>query len=295
MVEILVYSLVNSAVFSLIAVGFALVYGVSRVANFAHGALYVVCGFLAWSFFNSLGLPYWLVVIVSLISVILIGAAIYQFLLIRVRGMPVSEIIVSLAVALVILEGLRLQRMGSFKGFIGPGYVLPVFFDRTVEIAGVTIDSHRLIIIAIALVFTLIMWLFTHYTKTGLALRAIAQNERAALMLGIDSDWTATVALSIGSALAGVAAITILPLGQITAEAGYEVLVSALVVCIVGGLGSWTGAILASFLLGFITTFVAAWGAVTYQKVVLFGVIFLVLIIKPSGLLGKQKELEERI
>jgi branched-chain amino acid transport system permease protein len=295
MLEILVYSLVNSAVFALIAVGFALVYGVSRVANFAHGALYVVCGFLAWSFFNSLGLPYWLAVILSLISVILLGAAIYQFLLMRVRGMPVSEIIVSLAMAIAILEGLRLQRMGSFKGFIGPGYVLPVFIDRTVAVAGVTVDLHRLIIIAIALVFTLIMWFFTHHTKTGLSLRAIAQNERAALMLGIDSDWTATLALSFGSALAGFAAITILPLGQITAEAGYEVLVSALVVCIVGGLGSWTGAILASFLLGFITTFVAAWGAVTYQKVVLFGVIFLALIVRPSGLVGRQKELEERV
>jgi branched-chain amino acid transport system permease protein len=209
--------------------------------------------------------------------------------------MPVSEIIVSLAIALAILEGLRLQRMGSFRGFIGPGYVLPVFFDRTVKIVGVTIDLHRLTIIGIALVFIFCMWFFTHHTKMGLALRAIAQNERAALMLGIDSDWTATVALSLGSALAGLAAIIVLPLGQITAEAGYEVLVSALVVCIVGGLGSWTGAILASFFLGFITTFVAAWGAVTYQKVVLFGVILLTLIVKPSGLLGRQKELEERV
>jgi branched-chain amino acid transport system permease protein len=295
MIEVFIYSLVNSAVFALIALGFTLVYGVSRVANFAHGALYVICGFLTWSLFNSLGLHYLLAVILSLITVIIVGALIYQFLLIRVRGMPVSEIIVSLAIALAILEGLRLQKMGIFKGFIGPGYVLPVFIDHTVTIAGVIIDLHRLVIIGIALALIFVMWLFTHYTKTGLGLRAIAQNERAALMLGIDSDLIATVALSTGSALAGLAAITILPLGQVTAEAGYDVLVSALVVCIVGGLGSWMGGILASLFLGFITTLVAAWGAITYQKVVLFGVIILILIVKPSGLFGRQKELEERV
>jgi branched-chain amino acid transport system permease protein len=78
MLEIVLYSLVNSTVFALIAVGFALVYGVSRVANFAHGALYVVCGYLAWSFFHSLGLPYWLAVILSLVTVTFAGAVIYQ-------------------------------------------------------------------------------------------------------------------------------------------------------------------------------------------------------------------------
>ena len=114
-------------------------------------------------------------------------------------------------------------------------------------------------------------------------------------MLGIDSDWTAALAMSIGSALVGIAAITILPLGTVSAEAGYEILIIAVAVCFIGGIGSWGGAILASFLIGFATTLVAAGGATTYQKMVLFGFIILILIIKPSGLLGKQKELEERV
>lgn len=293
--EIFIYGLVNSAVYALIAIGFALVYGVSRVANFAHGALYVACGYTAWSLFNTLGLPYWLSVIFSLVAVTIIGVIIYRFLLLRVRGMPVSEIIVSFAIALAILEGLRLQRIGSFGGFIGPGYMLPVFVDRTVSIFGVIIDLHRILIIGVAVVLVASIWLFTSFTKTGLALQAIAQNERAAMMLGIDADWTATIALALGSALAGLAAITILPLAQLTAEAGYEVLTIAIAVCIVGGLGSWKGTVIASLILGYVVTFVAAWGAITYQKVVLFAIIILMLMIKPSGLLGKQKELEERV
>lgn len=293
--EIFIYGLVNSAVYALVAIGFALVYGVSRVANFAHGALYVLCGYTAWSLFNSLGLPYLMSVFLSLVTITIIGAAIYTLLLLRVRGMPVAEIIVSFAIALAILEGLRLQSIGSFKGFIGSGYILPVFVDRTVSMFGVVIDLHRILIIGVGAVLVGFMWLFTYFTKTGLALQAIAQNERAAMMLGIDSDWTATIALSFGSTLAGLAAITILPLGQVTAEAGYEVLIIAIAVCIVGGLGSWRGTVIASLILGYITTFVAAWGAITYQKVVLFAIIILMLIVKPSGLLGKQKELEERV
>lgn len=293
--EIFIYGLVNSAVYALIAIGFALVYGVSRVANFAHGALYVACGYTAWSLFNSLNLPYWQSVVFSLVTVTILGVIIYRFLLLRVRGMPVSEIIVSFAIALAILEGLRLQKIGGFGGFIGPGYMLPVFVDRTVSIFGVIIDLHRILIIGVAVVLVSSIWLFTNFTKTGLALQAIAQNERAAMMLGIDSDWTATIALALGSALAGLAAITILPLAQLTAEAGYEVLTIAIAVCIVGGLGSWKGTVIASLILGYVVTFVAAWGAITYQKVVLFAIIILMLMIKPSGLLGKQKELEERV
>lgn len=292
---IFIYCLVNSAILALMASGFTLVFGVSRVANFAHGAIYVLCGFMAWSFLNSLGLPYWLSIIISLSIVSLLGIAIYRLFFARLRGMPISEILVSLALGLLILEGLRLQGIGGFKGFIGPGYILPVFIDRTVTFAGVMIDVHRLFILGIGVALIISMWLFTRYTKTGLALRAIAQNERAALMLGIDSDWAAALSLTIGSALAGLAAIVLLPLAQVTAEAGYNVLIIAVAVCVIGGLGSWAGTILAAVVLGFATTLVDAFGAIQYQKVVLFGAIILILIVRPSGFLGKQKELEERV
>jgi branched-chain amino acid transport system permease protein len=139
------------------------------------------------------------------------------------------------------------------------------------------------------------MWLFTHYTKLGLALRAIAQDERAAMMLGIDSDRAAVISLAIGSALAAIAAILILPLGNITIDNGYSVLIYALSVCIIGGLGSWSGAIIAAFLLGFIQIITSYFGATQWQMVVIIAAIMLTLIFRPSGLFGKQKELEERV
>ena len=293
--DILIYGTVNSIVFALIAVGFSLVYGVSRIPNFAHGSVYVLVGFLTWSFINDLKLNYVLAVFISLIIASIIGLIIYRFILIRLRGLPTSEIIASFAVSLIILEGLRMQGIAGFKGFIGPFYVLQPFIEGKISIFGVFVDYQRLIIIAGGLVILLFLWIFTHHTKTGLSLRAIAQDEQAAMMLGVNSDRTAMISLAIGSALAGLAAVLILPLGNIAAEQGYRVLVYALAVCIIGGLGSWAGTILASFVLGFsMITSTALFGAL-WENVVLIGTIILILLFKPSGLMGKQKELEERV
>jgi len=293
--DILIYGTVNSVKFALIAVGFTLVYGVSRLPNFAHGALYILVGFLTWSFINDLKINYLLAIILSLIISAFLGAIIYRLVLIRLRGMATSEIIASFAVSLIILEGLRMQGIGGFKGFIGPFYVLPPFIEGKMAISGVLIDFQRLIIIGAGLAVVLLLWIFTHHTKIGLSLRAIAQDERAAMMLGIDSDRAAIIALSIGSALAGLAAVIILPLGNVTAETGYKVLIYALAVCIIGGLGSWAGAVLASFVLGFAMIISTALFGAVWENVVLVGAIILILILRPSGLLGKQKELEERV
>jgi branched-chain amino acid transport system permease protein len=293
--DVLIYGTVNSVVFALIALGFTLVYGVSRVPNFAHGSIYILVGFLTWSFVNDLKMNYAFAIVVSLAIAAAIGLFIYQFILIRLRGMPTSEIIASFAVSLIILEGLRMQGIAGFKGFIGPFYVLRPFIEGKLKIAGVFVDYQRLIIIAAGVALVIVLWLFTHHTKMGLSLRAIAQDEQAAMMLGVNSDRMAMISLSIGSALAGLAAVTILPLGNITAETGYRVLIYALAVCIIGGLGSWVGAVLASFVIGFAMKLSTAIFGAMWESVVLVGTIILILLFKPSGLLGKQKELEERV
>jgi branched-chain amino acid transport system permease protein len=294
-VDVIVYGLVNGMIFFLMAVGFSFVYGISRLPNFAHGALYVVTGFITWSFMNNAGLPFWLSILISLIIVSLAGMAIYRFIMIRVRGMPISEIIVSFAVALAILEGLRLQGIGGFKGFIGPGYVLPPFYDGVVSTDWLMIDMHRLLILAVGVFILFFMWLFTHYHKIGLALKAMAQHERAALMIGINSDRMAIVALALGSALAGIAAVAIMPLGNVNVESGYHVLTHAIAVCVIGGLGSWAGTLLAALVLGLATTIMSAFGGTMWNNVLIFGLIIFILIVRPSGLLGQQKELEERV
>ena len=287
--NIFIFGLVNSVILALTATGFALVYGVSRLANFAHGALYILVGFATWLFLNRLGINYIGSILLSIIIVSVIGAGIYRLFLIRVKGMPASEIIASLALGIAIMELFR------WRGFISEAYMLPPFINGSVSIAGVMIDWQRLIIIGVGLAMMLFLWLFTHHTKVGLSLRAIAQDKQASMMSGIEPDRTAVISLAMGSALAGIAAVVILPLGNITVETGYMVLTNAIAVCIIGGLGSWAGVFAGAFLLGFAEILTAAFIGPQWQMVVVLLFIILTLILKPSGLLGKQKELEERV
>jgi branched-chain amino acid transport system permease protein len=287
--EILVYGIINSIALTLMALGFALVYGISRVPNFAHGAVYVVCGFITWTLLHSLRLNYLLSAALAILATGVIGALIYRFVLIRVRGMAISEIIASYAVGMAILEGLR---WGGFKGMT---YTLPVFAPGMIFIGGVPVDLHRVILVGVGAAVIGALWAFTHFTKIGLALRGMAQDERAALTLGIDSDAMALVATALGSMLAGLAAILLLPLGNIVVEAGYNVLILAISVCIVGGLGSWGGAVLAAFLIGFAQMLTVVFLGSHYQMVVALLAIIFTLILRPSGLFGRQKELEERV
>src|SRR5512143_3036406 len=287
--DILIYGTINSVTLALYALGFALVYGISRLPNFAHGAIYVLSGFIAWSALNIFGLNYLLSVVLAMLITALIGSAIYQFFLIRVRGMEISEIIASYAIALAILEGLR------WKGFKGMTYTLPTFIDGSISIGGVSVDYQRLLVVGAGAALVAFLWVFTHHTRIGLALRGMAQDERAALMLGIDSDIMAVVAMGLGSMLAALAALLLLPLGNIVVESGYNVLILAIAVCIVGGIGSWAGAVMAAFLIGFAQILTVAYLGAHYQMVVALLAIILTLILKPSGLFGQQKELEERV
>jgi branched-chain amino acid transport system permease protein len=285
----LLYGLINSAVLALMALGFNLTFGISGVANFAYGAIYVVAGFLAWTFMNQLNFPYVLAAAVTIVLIGVFGSLIYRFIIRRIRGLVISEVIATFAIAIVILEFLR------YVGFIGFKYSLPVFIDGSVEVFDTFVDIQRLLIIACVILLIGGLYFFTHHTRTGLAFRGIAQEEHTSLSLGINPERIASLSMGLGSSLGAFAALVILPLGTITVDGGYDVLINALSVCIVGGLGSTFGVIIASFIIGYAQTVTATYLAAHWTMIVSLAAILVILVIKPSGLLGHQKELEERV
>ena len=287
--SLFIYGLINSVTLALTALGFSLTYGISRVANFAHGALYVLAGFTAWFFLYRLHLNYYIAVLMAIVLIALIGASIYRLALIHVRGMPLLEIIVTFALGTAALESLR------YFGFLGSNYSLPPLFRGSVNLLGVPVDAQRIALVVIGGALVLLLWLFTRHTRIGLAFRAIAQDEQAAMMLGIDSDVMATLSLALGAALVGLAAVVVLPLGFIATESGTNILVSAIAVCILGGLESTAGVIVASLLIGYAQILTVAYLGPHYQMIVALFAILITLILRPSGLFGKQKELEERV
>jgi branched-chain amino acid transport system permease protein len=285
----LVYGFVNSIILVLVALGFNLTFGISGVANFAYGALYIMGALVCWVFLNSIGLPYFFAVVLAVVITAIAGALMYRFVLLRIRGLVLSEVIATFGIGLALLE------LFKYMGFIGFEYSLPVFIDTSIEIGEVVIDVQRIFIVLIGIAMAGFIWFFTHHTRTGLRFRGIAQEERTALSLGINTDRVAMLSVSFGGAYAAIAAILVLPLGTINVEHGYSVLINALAVCIVGGLGSTGGLVLASFLIGYGQTFTVTYLESHWVMLVPLFAILVILVIKPSGLFGEQKELEERI
>jgi branched-chain amino acid transport system permease protein len=178
---------------------------------------------------------------------------------------------------------------------VGFEYSLPVLIDDSFIIGEIVIDAQR-ILIAVATGFLVAgLWVFTHHTRLGLAFRGIAQDERTALTLGIESDRIAMFSVALGCGLAALAATLIIPLGSISPSDGYEVLIKALAVCIIGGLGSTGGVIAASVVIGFAERFTDTYVSSHWTMIISLAAILIVLAVKPSGLFGRQKELEERI
>ena len=286
----LIYGLVNSAVLALMALGFNLTFGISGVANFTYGAIYVVAGFLTWSLINKLHLPY-----------AGVGGARHSYHRLC-RGVPLPP---------HLKEDKRARDIGGHSdlryrpdppggllrsaGFIGFNYSLPVFVDGSVEILGTYVDIQRLLVILLGIACISMLYLFTHHTKIGLAFRGIAQEEHTSLSLGINPDRIAALSMGFGSALGAFAAIVILPLGTITVDGGYDVLINALSVCIVGGLGSTFGVIIAAFIIGYAQTLTSMYISEHWVMIVSLLAILIILAVRPSGLLGHQKELEERV
>ncbi|MFO7460017.1 MAG: branched-chain amino acid ABC transporter permease [Desulfatiglandales bacterium] len=284
-----IYALINSVILLLMAIGFNLTFGISGVSNFAYGALYILAAFATWMLMNFLGLPYLASAVLSILFTAFVGALMYRLIIIRVRGQVLSEVIATFGIGLAILEFFR------YLGFVGIEYSLPVFVDRSFLIAGTYVDMQRILIVLSSVVLIGLLWLFIHHTSVGLAFRGIAQDERTALTFGIDSDYIAMLSVAIGAGLAAIAATIIVPLGTISIEKGYDVLLNALAVCIIGGLGSTGGVVIASLFVGFAQRFTDTYIGSHWTMIVSLVAILLVLVIKPSGLYGKQKELEERI
>jgi branched-chain amino acid transport system permease protein len=285
----LVYGFINSLILALMALGFSITFGISGVANFAHGAFYVLGGILTWLFLMKFGVPYILSAIIAVAVVGIIGALMYRFLLVRLRGLVLSEVITTFAIGIVILELLRVF------GVMGFQYRLPSFIPGSAEIFGTYVGIQRIIIVAAGALLMLTMHFFVHHTKMGLSFRGVAQDDHTALSVGINPERISIFSLTLGSMLCAFAAILILPLGTISVDEGYDVLLKSLAVCIIGGLESTLGVFIASFIIGYVEVLTAMYISSSLTMVAVLACMLTILLIKPSGLFGKYKEIEERI
>ena len=269
----------------LVSAGLTLIFGVTRVVNFAHGSLYMIGAYLAYTITTQLpATPFGFFggVLLAALGVAIVGAAIEIVLLRRIYAAPeIFQLVATFGVVLIV-QDLALQIWGPEELFAprAPG------LKGSVEIVGALVPQYSLFVLVVGpAVFALLWWLLNR-TRWGVWIRASSQDREMAGALGLNEPWLFTSVFALGAFLAGLAGALQIPRETVNLQMDLSILVEAFVVVVVGGLGSVTGALWAAFLIGLLHAF-GTWWLPQSTLVLIFVVMAAVLIVRPYGLLGR--------
>lgn len=286
--QLLLNTVQIGAIYVLFSLGLTLIFGVMRIINFAHGEFFsfvaiLIAVLIEWEA-GALGLPlvirYLLAFLVSLVALLAVAFVIFKFGFSQVLGDLVSGFILSLGLVLL-LQGGMMEIFGGYPRSVPP------LIEGAVHIFGGAIANQKLLICFLALATTGTLLFIVSHTKLGMALRAVAIDREAAMLQGINYRRIALYGFLIGSTLAALAGALIAPLAVILPSMGSPFLIKAFMIVIIGGLGSISGAILASFLIAGIESFGAFYFNLPAATMAMFMVVALVLVFRPEGLLGR--------
>lgn len=275
--EVIVSGLILGGLYALLSLGFSLIHGVARIMNLAHGALYMLTAYLILSLlYLGLGTA----IIISLVLIVLITLIIYKLLIGPMREKEAKAALVTLALALVFQESVKLIWGPEFKS-------IPYVISGYVTLLGVRVVSQKLLALVAAAVLVSLLWFFIMRTKLGKGIRAVAQNMEVARLVGINIRRVFMISMGISALLAGLAAVFFAPL-YVVSPTQWTILFQAFPVIVLGGLGSLKGSFIASFVLAFIEKIVEFYVATGYAaEVVSFVIMAVILLVRPTGLFGK--------
>ncbi len=273
------------SIYALVAIGYSIVYSIMGMINFAHGELLMVATFALWVLLNA-GVPFAVAVILAVIITAVFGILIERIAYRSIRNAGEStQIITSLAVS-IFLEALCQAIFNSSSKAL----IIPDVFSETFKLLGVTVSVIDVVTLACTAVLTVAVVMFIHHTRVGKAMRAVADNQEAANLMGINRNRIITSAFVIGSVLAAVAGI--LYSGKYTSfsnDMGFMLGVKAFIAAVLGGLGSLTGAVIGGYIMALLEVFFSGYlpqGIGSYQTAFTFLILILVLLIRPNGLFG---------
>ncbi len=284
LIQTLISGLNLGAIYALIALGYTMVYGIAKMLNFAHGDIIMIGAYSVIVTVANLHLPGLLSVVVAVGVCALLGITIEFFAYKPLRGSsPLAVLITAIGVS-YFLQNLALIIFGS-EQIVFPSIIkIPNVSIGQIEISGIT-----LLTLSVTAVIMIALTLFINLSLTGKAMRAVSEDKPAAELMGINVNKTISVTFAIGSALAAVASIFFgLTYVYIKPTTGAMPGIKAFTAAVFGGIGSVPGAMLGGILLGIIEQFSKAYISPMWADAIVFGVLILVLVLKPSGLLGKK-------
>jgi branched-chain amino acid transport system permease protein len=272
------------SIYALIALGYTMVYGIVKLINFAHGDIFMIGSFIGFYSITILNLGLFPALILSMVVCAIFGVLIERIAYKPLRNATrIAALITAIGVSLFIENGFIYMRGAQPVAY--PGDVLPI---KNIEWFGLTISSQSLSILGISITLMIILQLIVHKTKIGKAMRAVSLDYDAARLMGINVNNTISATFAIGSALAGAAGV-IFGLYYIKIEPLMGIIpgLKAFIAAVLGGIGLIPGAMIGGLLLGLIESLVSAAGFSLWRDGVAFIVLILILIFRPSGLLGK--------
>lgn len=278
--QALTNGLIIGLLYLLMAIGFTLVFGVMRVVNFAHGEFYMLGAFVAYVCVTRFQLPFLAAVLATFIATLVAGWLIEVVVLKGFRGNELNGMISTIGLGMILQNGALL--------LFGPDpQSMPPVAEGVVSLGPIMLPMSRLYVVAFSIAVLALLYLFLMHSKGGRALRAVVQDTEIASAQGIRSHLMYPLGFGIGVALAAVAGALMAPVFSVSPSIGSTPLLKAFIVVILGGLGSIPGAALASLLLGVVESGANTFMSSAMSDMLLFGFVILMLIFRPSGLLGK--------
>lgn len=265
----------------LLSAGFSLIFGLMRIPNLTHGSLFMLGAYFGVTFLR-LGVNFWIAALLSALVLALIGGLIERFLLRRLAGQELAQVLVTLGLSFIIADICLLVWTGDPIPLATPDSLRGV-----IRFSDFVFPRYRLAVVVIAVVIAAGLWLLLERTRLGAMIRAGVDDPQMARVTGIRVSRLFTAVFSLGAALAGLAGVLSGPILSVYPGLDAEMLPLALIIVILGGAGSLPGALLGSFVVGFIYNF----GQVMFPElayVVLFLPMVLVLVLRPQGLFGRQ-------
>ena len=283
MADVLILGALNSAIYAMLALGFTLIFGVGGVVNLAHGAFYALGVYIAYTLVVVLGLPLLAGAVGAILAVALIGMGIDRVLIRPVRRSVLAVLTITIVFALF-----TEQVIFAFYGYTSRN--IPSFTTQTLKVLGVTVAGQRAIAFAIAVIALASVWAVVYRTRFGSAILAVAQDREAAAYQGIDVEHISRAVMVLSAALAAAAGVLVAPVLVVSPQMWVVPLIKSFAVVILGGLGSIPGSLLASVLLGYSETAVSRFASSALTELVPLVLILVTLLLRPSGLLGRQIE-----
>jgi len=282
--NLLVSGLLRGGNYALMAVGLALVFGVMNICHFAHGEYFVIGAYAAYFANVTLGLnPIVAIIVASAISFVA-GAISEKLLFYPLRKFAKGDWVMN---AFLLTAGLSVVLQNGFRVFYGMKYQgITQYWKASLRLFGMTIAGDRLVAFGIALAAIAGMWFFLHRTRTGRAIRAVSQDERGAMLAGIDLNWIQTLTFAVGSMLAGLSGASLLSLSPAYPFAGNKPLIASWFVVTIVGLGNVEGAIVGGFIVGVFESFSYFLLGPGWQDLSSLMLLMAILLFKPTGLFG---------